>query len=59
MKKQPRFSVTVTYTDEAKAPGYHAGTWAAVTKWLGGQQGVKDAQFGSADAQAAQPVTGQ
>jgi hypothetical protein len=46
--KQPRFSVTVTYTDEAKAPGYHAGTWKAVTKWLGQQQDVKDAQFAPA-----------
>jgi len=43
-QKQPRFSVTVTYTD-GQAPGYHAGTWKAVTTWLGTQQNVADADI--------------
>jgi hypothetical protein len=45
--RQPQFSITVTYKDD-QPPGYHAGTWKAVTKWLGAQQNVADAQIGRA-----------
>lgn len=45
MKKQPQFSVTVTYTN-GQPPGYHKGTWLAVTKWLGAQENLADAQIG-------------
>jgi hypothetical protein len=43
-EKQPRFSMTVTYTDD-QVPGYHAGTLAAVAKWLGRQVNVDSAQI--------------
>jgi hypothetical protein len=46
--RQPRFSVTTTYTDN-QAPGYCAGTWLAITKWLGAQVNLADAQIGRAD----------
>jgi hypothetical protein len=43
--KQPRFTVTVTYTDEAKAPGSRTGTLKAVSTWLGTQKGVAKADM--------------
>jgi hypothetical protein len=51
--KQPRFSVTTTYTDD-QPPGYFTGTWKAVAKWVGTQQNVADAQIAPVAAVSAQ-----
>lgn len=53
MRKQPRFSVTTTYSDN-QPPGYFTGTLAAVSKWVGKQQNVADAQIAPVAAVSAQ-----